>query len=267
MIEASEIRSGRLWSLWDMLKFHAPYWAAVSTNLARAQSMAFTATASTTAEAARSPSTTPANATIAGQPTTPAEARPGPADKAPGTAPAAMTEDGVRVECLMNARYHSLREAFLDTSHRWLLFMVIMFGAVALIDVLPKSLVHAGAKEVFTALAAVCAAIDLTFDLSNRARVHSMMKRRYFELLADLTDGKKTLVEATACLHRYSADEEPSFHALLMLSWNAAQEMVYGSEAYQLAIPRRDRFLKQIFRFSGKQYHLVVSAKVTGLPA
>ena len=43
-----------------------------------------------------------------------------------------------RADCLMNARYHSAREAFLDTVHRWFMFAVIAFGAVAVVDLAPK---------------------------------------------------------------------------------------------------------------------------------
>jgi len=32
-----------------------------------------------------------------------------------------------------------------------------------------------GLKEIFAASAAIIAALDLTFDLSNRARIHSLM--------------------------------------------------------------------------------------------
>jgi hypothetical protein len=40
------------------------------------------------------------------------------------------------------------------------------------------------------------------------------MKRRYFELLADVTEGKKTIEQADAAMHHCSADEEPAYHAL-----------------------------------------------------
>jgi len=140
--------------------------------------------------------------------------------------------DGLRCNLLMNARYHASREAFLDTLHRALMFLTILSGATAIADLFP----HPWIRSVFAAAAAAFAALDLTADLSNRARCHALMKRRYFELLADLVGEKRSLIEVEECMHRCGADEEPAFHALLAVSWNAAQEMVYGNAAHQYDI-------------------------------
>lgn len=163
----------------------------------------------------------------------------------------ASTSQAVELNCLMNARYHSSREAFLDSVHRWFMFGVVLTGAGAisgLFDWLPSI------STWFGAVAALLGAADLAFDLSNRARTHSLMKRRYFELMADMRDGFKTADEAEACTHRFSADEEPAFHALLMASWNAAQEMVYGASAAKLKIPAWHRWFQNVFRFEGTNY-------------
>src|SRR5258708_11303151 len=113
----------------------------------------------------------------------------------PSSGPVAASLTALRCSCLMNARYHATREAFLDNVHRWFMFAVIALGAAALIDVFPRATAPQGAiglKELFAASAAIIAALDLTFDLSNRARTHALMKRRYFELIADLVEGEKT---------------------------------------------------------------------------
>lgn len=159
--------------------------------------------------------------------------------------------DGFRCVCLMNARYHSTREAFLDTVHRWLMFGIIVFGASSIIDFLsPWTKVASGA------LTAGFGALDLVFDLSNRARAHALMKRRYFELLADVTEGHKNVTEGYACMHRLSADEEPAYHALINASWNAAQEMVYGSEAEKYKIGWFRTVFKNLLRFEGSKFTL-----------
>jgi hypothetical protein len=157
----------------------------------------------------------------------------------------------------MNARYHATREAFLDNVHRWFMFAVIMLGAAALIDIFPHATAPQGAvglKELFAASAAIIAALDLTFDLSNRARTHSLMKRRYFELIADLVAGDKTAEQVEACIERFNADEEPAYHALIATSYNAAQEMVYGKEAYSYTVPRFHLVCKNFWRFGGATY-------------
>lgn len=169
----------------------------------------------------------------------------------------APTITALRCSCLMNARYHATREAFLDNVHRWFMFAVIMLGAGALIDVLPKSSEPHGTmglKELLTAGAAAIAALDLTFDLSNRARTHSLMKRRYFELIADMASGDKTPEQVDACLERFNADEEPAYHAVVATSYNAAQEMVYGKEAYSYNISAFHLIFKNFWRFGGTTF-------------
>jgi hypothetical protein len=137
----------------------------------------------------------------------------------------------------MNAHYHAAREAFLDNVHRWFMFLVIALGAVALTDVMPRLLGAVGLpgeaahiKEICAALAAILAALDLTFDLSNRARMHTLMKRRYFELAADIRERKKTPLEAKACIDRFSADEEPNYRVVLLACYNLAHESVFGDD-------------------------------------
>jgi hypothetical protein len=190
----------------------------------------------------------------------------GPASSSPGPM-AAPTLTALRCSCLMNARYHATREAFLDNVHRWFMFAVIALGAAALIDVLPRpTATHdgIGLKELFAAGAAIIAALDLTFDLSNRARTHSLMKRRYFELIADLVAGDKTAEQVEACIERFNADEEPAYHALIAISYNAAQEAVYGKDAYSYAVPTFHLAFKNFWRFGGTTYEH--STKPIGRP-
>jgi hypothetical protein len=183
--------------------------------------------------------------------------------------PMATEIDAFRVECLMNARYHATREAFLDSVHRWLMFGVIVSGAVPVLDffaimggIASAPSAHgveasAVVKAVMGAGALLFGALDLVFDLSNRARAHALMKRRYFELLADVVDGQKDLVHATACMNRFSADEEPAYHAVIASAWNAAQQMVYGKEAYKCKLPPLHAFFKNFRRFEGTNYDVI----------
>jgi hypothetical protein len=83
------------------------------------------------------------------------------------------------------------------------------------------------------------------------------MKRRYFELLADVTEGKKTIEQADAAMHHCSADEEPAYHALIATAWNAAQAMVYGDRAKHYVLSRWPRFAKQLFRFEGSHFPVI----------
>ncbi len=161
-------------------------------------------------------------------------------------APLKDLEDEVKISCLMNAHYHAAREAFLDTVHRWFMFGVVVFGAAALVDILPPE--STWLKGVLSAGAASLGALDLTFDLSNRARAHAMMKRRYYEVLADLRERRKTVDEVRVCLDRFSADEEPAYRVLLLACWNAAQKSVYGDTAKALKISKVALAFKNLLR-------------------
>jgi hypothetical protein len=182
---------------------------------------------------------------------------PGPMAKSPG--PVARPLERARISCDMNARYHACREAFLDTVHRWFMFGIIAFGAAAIVDVLPHG--WEWLRGGFGAGAAILGALDLTFDLSNRARMHALMKRRYFELLADVIEGRKNLEAMQAAINRFNADEEPAYHALLGSCWNAAQKMVYGQAAIELHVPRRHLLAKNWMRFASSNYRPKTPAK------
>ena len=183
-------------------------------------------------------------------------------------APSQAAIDSCTISCLTNAQYHANREAWLDTIHRWIMFLVIAFGGAALTDILPK-LTGADAKlttDVLIAAGAVLAALDLTFDLSNRARMHAMMKRRYFELLADLRDEHKTPEHVRVCLERFSADEEPQFKVLFLTCWNAAQEAVYGNTRHHYKIGFFSNLFKNWWRRPAADFQFIdgqISSKAT----
>jgi hypothetical protein len=180
----------------------------------------------------------------------------GPAAAPSRSEAAASSVDGARISCLMNAQYHSAREAFLDTLHRWFMFSVIVLGAGALIDLLP--ILRVGTKELFAASSAIIAALDLTFDLSNRARAHAMQKRRYFELLSQLNSGEKSPEQVRVCIDQYSADEEPQYKVLIFACWNAAQLTIYGNDAHRIQIPVISGWFKNWLRRPSAYYDIVV---------
>jgi hypothetical protein len=171
--------------------------------------------------------------------------------------------DGFRVDCLMNARYHSAREAFLDSVHRWLMLGIIIFGSAVVLDLfgyIAPEKIGGFIKMLFAALPVIFGTLDLTFDLSNRARAHGNMKRRYCELLADVAEHTKSVEQADATMHRCSADEEPAYHALLATAWNAAQEMVHGDHAKHYELSWWNRFSKQVLRFEGSRFPVMEGA-------
>jgi len=178
-----------------------------------------------------------------------------PKDRGTSSGPqaAASEVEAIAISCLTNAHYHSSREAFLDTTHRWFMFGIIALGTAAVVDIFPSEKKD-WIKGFCSAGAAVLGALDLTFDLSNRARMHSMMRRRYFELLADVREGTKTPNEARVCIERFSSDEEPPYQVLYLACWNRAQESVYGNTAIKYKITKWGLATKNFFRRPGVRY-------------
>ncbi len=211
------------------------------------------AVASSTAPAAGQ-SSPDAGATTAGTVISdPGLAKPKDRGESSGPEATASEIEAIAISCLTNAHYHASREAFLDTTHRWFMFGVIALGTAALVDIFPSEKKD-WIKGFCSAGAAVLGALDLTFDLSNRARMHSMMRRRYFELLANVREGTKTPNEARVCIERFSGDEEPPYEVLFLACWNRAQESVYGNTAIKYKITRWGLATKNLFRRPGARY-------------
>ena len=118
------------------------------------------------------------------------------------------------------------------------MFGVVAFGAAAVADLIPHVAERGPAwlKSSFAATAAILGALDISFDLSNRARAHAVAKRRYFELWGDLRAGRKTPEEVRDCVDRYTAEEETPFQALYLGCWNRAQREIRGKDALHLKL-------------------------------
>ncbi len=208
-------------------------------------------TATATPSSAASP--TPEAGAASRDATRPAEPQDRRGSSGSGDSSVAETLEGITVSCLTNAHYHAGREAFLNSVHRWFMLGVIALGAAALIDIFPTAQKE-WLKGLCSAGAALIGALDLTFDLSNRARAHSMMRRRYFDLLADVREGKKTPDQARVDMERYSGDEEPPYQVLLLSSWNQAQRSVYGNKAHSFVLTKLALMFKNFFRRPGTTF-------------
>ena len=157
-----------------------------------------------------------------------------------------------KFEALRNAIYHSSRRRFFELLTRGLSFLVIVSGtaAVANLQVLEP--------RWWAALAAVAGALQLVFDFNGRARLHELLQRRYFDLIAEI-DAKTNPTEEDfqkwqAALNRIYADEPPPMRALDAIAYNAACKSIgYGPEYF-----RRVNFwhvlLSQIYPFPNKNF-------------
>lgn len=169
-------------------------------------------------------------------------------DAAAGEAPSTLRQ--VRAACQMNMRYHAAREAWLDGTHRLFMFLVIASGTAAVLNVTddPSVKLWAGAA------AALLGALDLAFDLSNRARVHALMRRRFSEILQAAEQNPDQLGKSDAALAEVYGEEEPAYHALMANCHNATLLAVYDHQNEGVIVPWWHTILQQVWRFEGADY-------------
>lgn len=160
----------------------------------------------------------------------------------------------------LNGSYNADREAFLDLSHRVLMFAVIMLGASSISAVMPQW----GLPWVGVATAAIGAA-DLLLNLSVRARTASYLRKSYFEIAAKLEEGKLTPDQAQAEMLRLAAEEEPPYRAAHAVAENWASGAVYASER---PTPCRVSFWRRttrnIFRHGGHDFSVYAEPGLFG---
>lgn len=75
--------------------------------------------------------------------------------------------------------YHGSRQAFFAGSHRWMMFATILLGASAAASF--------GGERLCGLLAAAAAAADIAFDFTGRAQQHADLRRRYYDMVAELS--------------------------------------------------------------------------------
>ena len=127
--------------------------------------------------------------------------------------------DDLNFEALRNAIYHSSRRRFLDFLNRTLSFVVVASGSAALAALWYD-------PRLFAAAAALAGLLQLVFDFGGAARSHEFLQRRFYELIAEITE----TVEATdqdvarwkATLSRLYGEELPPMRALDAIAYNAA---------------------------------------------
>jgi hypothetical protein len=129
------------------------------------------------------------------------------------------------------------------------MFLVIAAGASVFVDAWPLM------RIAGPIVAVVCGALDLTFDLSNRARSHAMFRRRYSEILSEASREPENLVKAQCKIDELGGEEEPPFNAQLALSAMRGQQATYG----RIHDPCRPQFiyrcLANAWRFSGHDFN------------
>ena len=137
----------------------------------------------------------------------------------------------LRHDVLRNALYHTARRRHLEAMGRTMNFIVIIAGAGALADFIPKDYITV-VKSTLAAVTLVTGSIQLVYDFSGQARLHEFLQRRFYEILAKI-ESNTSISEAD--IHRIRgeitviyADEPPTLRALDAVAYNAASDSLGG---------------------------------------
>lgn len=145
-----------------------------------------------------------------------------------------------KVCALLNARYHADREAWYDGWHRILMSGVIIGGSGALLDIL-----WPWTRGLASFAVVIFGTIDLVFSLSDRARKHGFLRKRYLEVAADLERPRANARSAQAEMMLFSAEEDPPYYAVHALAENWATRAILGSD---VELPCRIGWFRRLFR-------------------
>jgi hypothetical protein len=144
--------------------------------------------------------------------------------------------DAFKIKCLNSALYHDDREKFLARINRLIMFVIVIFGASALTPIREK-------YSWIPAITAIAGLANLVFDIDGSARVHSSLRQRLYNILAD-TEVSSDLAQLERQLILVYADEPPVMYAVNAVAYNNAM-LSYGRPTKELI---QIGFLAKLFR-------------------
>lgn len=129
------------------------------------------------------------------------------------------------------------------------MFVLIIIGSAAF-----SGLVDSHIKPYFGLITAALAAVDLVFGLSVKARDHGFLREKYFEISAQIEEGRLNANEARAQMMRLSSKEEPPYYASLAVAENWAHLILYQTERTDVELSNFDRLTRNLFRHSNANF-------------
>jgi hypothetical protein len=154
--------------------------------------------------------------------------------------------DSFLIECLRDTRYHEDRERYFARWHKFAMFVVVVSGTATFANW--ASLPWIGAVVTLAGL------LDLVFDVSGKARLHASLRRRVYDILAQLGDPNRKLDPLREQLVRVYADEPPTMHAANMVAFNGAMEFLHRPREFQYVLKFRHRIFRNIWSFASTEF-------------
>jgi hypothetical protein len=154
--------------------------------------------------------------------------------------------DSLFVECLRDTRYHEDRERYFARWHKFAMFVVVVSGTATFANW--ASLPWIGAVVTLAGL------LDLVFDVSGKARLHASLRRRVYDIMAQMEDPSRPLQPLREQLVRVYADEPPAMHAANMVAFNGAMEFLHRPREYQYKLKLRHRIFRNLWSFASTDF-------------
>ena len=157
-------------------------------------------------------------------------------------------------DCDRSARYHTARRSFFDKWHRWMMVAVLISGSSA---VWVLSSERHEATMFIMLVPALIGAISVVWNLTDKARDHELLARRFYELARSINvqqaDEENIEKWRTEILSIYE-DEPAVYHALNAECGNAvSQALGFGTRQ---RVTKLQHMLRNWYRFSSKDFPL-----------
>lgn len=149
-------------------------------------------------------------------------------------------------------RYHQRRRAYYDSCHRLIMLMIIIAGSASVVDVLKFAQIWLGL------LTAALGAIDLVFGLSDKARDHEFLMRRFSGLVARIRRSSSAtptdLLDWQAERIEIEADEPDVYWAVEAICYNEAARAWDRNPQEVVEVKLAFRLFQNIFRFDPSDF-------------
>ena len=144
----------------------------------------------------------------------------------------------IRFAALRNAHYHMSRQAWFDGWNRIFSFLIIILGTALAWQISQQNQAVGVSAAISTT---IIGSLQLVFDLGGQARNHEFLKRRYFEVVAEIVKLENpTTVDRSRLntqLLSLSAEEPPTYRALDAIAYNQIVHSMYGIEGKEHRCP------------------------------
>lgn len=152
-------------------------------------------------------------------------------------------------------RYHQRRCAFYGEWHRWLMFIIIVAGSTAATDVFPQL------QKVLALLTAALGAMDLVFGLSDKARDHEVLMRKFASLVSQIrrrdSPTQSDIDAWQAERVEIEADEPATYWALEAICYNEVADAFDRNPADRVRIPWYYQISKNYVHFDPTRFKFI----------